>query len=124
MAYRKPLLFRVGDLAEGVYAASGDVAAQEVGGSASYVLKQTNAWDGNKQYDITFTNHLDHKVDSVTVEAKAKGHVSSIGGNVSGVVEGDKARITFNNYGIGIEAGDTVGPIYMAVTGEGDFSLE
>ena len=123
MAYRKPLLFRVGDLAEGVYAASGDdgISPQP---NAKYTLVQTNAWDGNKQYNITFTNLTDEKVDAVRVDLKANGVVSTVSGNVTGVVEGNVVHITFNNYGNGIDAGATVGPIYMAVTGTGDFSLE
>ena len=120
MAYEKPIVLTTDDLAEGVYAASG---ASESGG-ATYTLKQTNAWDGNKQYDITFTNNSNEKVGSVTVTLKANGNVSSIGGNVSGTVSGSTASVTFNNYGNGIEANATVGPIYMLVTGNGDFSLE
>ena len=111
--YKKPVILTNNDLAEGVYAASGSVSS----GSSTYTLKQTNAWDGNKQYDITFTNNADHKLSCVTVEMKVRGTVTSIGGNVSGIVNGSTASITFNNYCNGIEANTTVGPIYMAVTG-------
>lgn len=128
MSYQKPLVMMNDDLAEGVYAASGTVEdgtqGAGTGPAASYTLQQTNAWDGNKQYDITFTNKKNEQVPSVTVTLKVKGSVTSIGGNVSGSVNGSTATITFNNYGNGIEANATVGPIYMAVTGTGDFSLE
>lgn len=127
--YSRPMTVVVDDVAEGVYLASG--TAQSTGSgedsakeAASYTLKQTNAWDGNKQYDINFTNNLDKKVDSVTVELKVKGKVTSIGGNVTGTINGSTAKVTFNNYGNGIEAKASTGNIYMAVTGEGDFSLE
>lgn len=122
MIYEKPIVLLQNDLAEGVYAASGAPVTSDSG--ATYTLAQTNAWDGNKQYNITFTNHSSEKVDSVTVMLNVHGNVTSIGGNVSGAVNGNTAVVTFSNYGNGIEGGATVGPIYMAVTGTGDFSLD
>lgn len=119
-AYSKPIAI-VADEAEGVYLSSGANASTE---KASYTIKQTNAWDGNRQYDMTFTNNTNEKVDAVTVKVKVKGEVTSIGGNVTGTVSGNTATITFNNYGNGIEANTTTGAIYVAVTGNGDFGLE
>ena len=118
MSYQKPLVLSNEDLAEGIYAASGTPAA-----SATYTLTQTNAWDGNKQYNITFTNNSNQQLDSITVTVNVSGNVTGISGNVSGVINGNTADITFNNYGNGIEAGATIGPVYMAVTGTGEFSL-
>ena len=116
-------------LAEDVYAASGDAAdnTSQAGNSSSqangYSLEQTNAWEGNKQYNITLTNDSDKHVDSVSVTVKVKGTVTSIVGNVSGTVSGSKATITCNNYGNGFAA-HASGTFYMAVTGSGEFSLE
>lgn len=112
--YERPIVITTDGLSEGVFAASGE---------RNYSLKQTNAWDGNKQYDITLTNTSDKKVDSVSVTVKVKGKVNSIGGNVTGVVNGNTATVSCNNYGNGFEAGKSA-TFYMAVTGEGDFSLE
>ena len=137
--YQRPLIIRLPDLAEGIYAFSGDVyeeqleqfvsensdtPSQNSGAGASYRLAQTNAWDGNRQYDFFFTNNSDQKVDSLTVTVSCNGTVTSIGGNVSGNVNGDTADITFNNFGNGIEGGATVGPIYVLVTGQGDFGIQ
>ena len=119
--YERPLVIAADDLAEGVFMSSGGTAGKS---EASYTLKQTNAWDGNKQYDMMFTNNLDKKVDSVTVTVSCHGKVNSIGGNVSGVIQGDTAQVTFNNYNNGIEAKATLGPIYVLVTGEGDFGIQ
>ena len=128
--YKKPVVMRFDSLHEGVYAYSGEeyeapfVAEEPVEIRASYKLVQTNAWDGNKQYDFIFTNESSENVESVTVTVRCNGTVTSIGGNVSGTIHGDTAEVMFNNYGNGIEANTTVGPVYVAVTGEGDFSLE
>lgn len=132
MGYQKPMALMNDDLAEGVYTASGLGEFVEPGSSSSsetssqkpYTLTLTNAWDGNKQYDITFTNSSSEKVDSVSVTLKVIGTVTSIGGNVSGTINGNTAVVTFNNYGNGIEGDATVGPIYMAITGTGEFGLE
>jgi hypothetical protein len=59
----------------------------------------------------------------MSVTLTVSGKVTSIGGNVSGEINGSTATVTFNNYGNGFEANSTVGPIYMAVTGDGNFSL-
>lgn len=126
--YEKPVILENDMLAEGVYTASGDVAdnTDQSGSSSSqsgnYTLKQTNAWDGNKQYDITLTNNSDKFVDSVSVTVAVKGNVTSIGGNVSGTINGSTATITSNNYGNGFKANESV-TFYMAITGSGDFSL-
>ena len=123
--YQKPEVIGNQETAEGVFMASGTQAgAPEERPAVDYGLSQTNAWDGNKQYDITFTNNSDEKVDAVSVTVKVNGNVTSIGGNVSGQINGATATITFNNYGNGIDAKTTVGPIYVAVTGTGDFSIE
>ena len=116
----KPMMLVNDDLSEGVYAASGTPAAAEV----TYTLKESATWEGNKNYDISFTNHTNKKIDSVTVTLKVHGNVKSIDGVVSGSVNGSTATITFNNYGNGIEANSTVGPVYMHVAGVGVFSLE
>lgn len=128
-AYEKPVILGNDMLAEGVYTASGDTAdnTEQTGGSTSqagsYTLTQTNAWEGNKQYNITLTNKSDKPVDSVSVTVAVKGNVTSIGGNVSGTVNGSTAAISSNNYGNGFKANESV-KFYMAVTGTGDFSLE
>lgn len=130
--YEKPVVLANDETAEGVYAASGAASADNAGNGAadnasnqagSYSLKQTNAWDGNKQYDITLKNDSDEHVDSVSVVLSVKGDVKTIGGNVSGTVSGTKAAVTSNNYGNGFDAHTSV-TFYMAVTGTGDFSLE
>ena len=133
--YEKPVAIVTNEISEGIYAASGaavdsvtdSTTNQETSSSgnssASYSLKQTNAWDGNKQYDITLTNQSDKKVDSITVTVDVVGNVTSIGGNVTGTVKGNKATITSNNYGNGFAA-NTSATFYMAVTGTGEFSLK
>ncbi len=128
--YKKPIILHA-ELFEGVYAESGyeevvndiPAAADEVE-SDSYTLTQTNAWDGNKQYDISLYNNSDQRVGAIVAVVKVIGTVTSIGGNVTGIVQGDSARIIFNNYGNMIEPHTQYGPVYMAVTGEGEFGLE
>lgn len=137
--YRKPELIQFDDLAEGIYAFSGDVyeeqleefvaeetapSAEPTAGGASYSLVLTNAWDGNKQYDIIFTNESSEQVDAVSVTVSCVGTVTSIGGNVSAALNGDTAEITFNNYGNGIPANSSTEPVYVLVTGDGDFRIE
>ncbi len=123
MMYRKPVILKTDDMFEGIYAESG-AAVSSNNDNAVYSLKQTNAWDGNKQYAVTFTNLSSERVDSVSVTMTAHGDVTSISGNVSGTVSGGQAVVTFNNYGNGIEGNAVCSDIYMAVTGTGDFWLE
>lgn len=128
-SYKKPMAVIVDDVAEGIYLASGSAqnsASGSDGGNSgiTYTLEQTNAWDGNKQYNITFINNTDKKVDSATVILKVKGKVNSISGNVTATLDGSRAVVSFNNWGNGIDANASTGSVYMAVTGEGDFGLE
>ena len=121
MTYERPLVLNTCDLAEGVYAASGQSSDNS---PTSYTLDLIGQWDGNKIYQINFTNNTDEKVNSVTVILNVTGNVTGIGGNVSGSVSGNRATVTFTNYGNGIAAHATVGTDYMLVTGTGDFSVE
>ena len=120
--YNKPLILTNDDMAEGVYAASGNPASS--GSSYSLSLRNADDWNGVKDYDITFINNTSNAMSSITVTVKVNGTVTSIGGNVTGVINGTTADVTFNNYGNGIEANGTYGNIWMKVTGTGDFSLE
>ena len=120
MIYTKPVLLRNEDMAEGVYAASGDPVSQ----LSSYDLQLKSSWEGNKNYDISFTNNSSEKVDSITVTLKLIGNVTGIDGNVTAVINGNTATVSFDNYKNGIEANSTTAPIYMHVTGTGDFSVE
>lgn len=137
--YQKPFVLKLEDLAEGIYAMSGDVYEEQLDefvsenasapsqnseSSAGYELTPSETWDGNRKYDMKFTNNSSEKVDSITVTVSCYGTVTSIGGNVSGVVNGDTAEITFNNYGNGINANETVGPTYVLVTGVGEFGIQ
>ena len=131
-SYEKPIAIAMGE-AEGIYAASGPagIGTTNVSDTVSnkdftYRLSQTNAWEGHKQYNIWLMNNTDKEVKSITVTVNVSGTVSSISGNVTGTPNGDHADITFNNYGNGMSIGanTTVGPLYMEVTGSGDFSLE
>lgn len=118
--YEKPVVLANNELFEGVFAASGSY-------QPSYnqpVYNQTNAWDGNKQYNVSFTNPTGEKVDSVSVTIPVNGTVTGIGGNVTGVDNGDGTwTLTFNNYGNGIDANTTVPDIYVHVTGTGEFGF-
>lgn len=116
----KPMMLVNDDLAEGVYAASGAAVKKDI----TYSLDRCDAWDGNKNYYFSITNNSSKKVDSVTLTFKVNGTVNSIGGNVSGSVNGSTATVTYDNYGHGFEANSTVGNIYMHVTGVDPFSLE
>lgn len=125
--YEKPIVLDSDAVAEGVFMASGengpsqeDTTPQE---SADYSLNQTNAWEGNKQYDITLTNKSSQPVDSITVTLKATGTVTSVSGNVTGTVNGDTVTITCNNYGNGFAAGAS-STFYMQVSGTGDFAIK
>lgn len=125
MAYQKPLVLRLGDLAEGVYAGSGDEVVQDAENqsSVSYSLSVAAAWENNINYDITLTNNSDEKVDNVSVKLKVNGTVTKIDGGVSGTISGNTATVTYNNYGNGIGPNATV-VCYMHVEGVGEFSLE
>ena len=125
MAYQKPLVLRLGDLAEGVYAGSGDEVVQDAENqsSVSYSLSVTGAWENNINYNITLTNNSDEKVDNVSVKLKVNGTVTTIEGGVSGTISGNTATVTCNNYGNGIGPNATV-VCYMHVEGVGEFSLE
>ncbi len=116
--YEKPIILANSELSEGVYAASGK--------NPSYsepIYKLTNSWDGNKQYDVTFTNTTGEKVDSVSITIPVYGTVTGIGGNVTSVNNGDGTwTLTFNNYGNGIEANTTL-TVYVHVTGTGEFGF-
>lgn len=125
MSYQKPFVMMNDDLAEGVYAASGEASgASSETPVASYSLSLTNSWDGNKQYSITITNNTDETLSTISVNLKVNGNVTGISGNVSGTINGSTATVTFNNYGNGIAPNATYSGLYMAVTGTGDFSLE
>ncbi len=114
--YEKPIVLADSELSEGVFAASG--------GYNSPVYYQTGSWDGNKQYNVTFTNSTNEKVDSVSVTIPVNGTVTGIDGNVTGVDNGDGTwTLIFNNYGNGIEANTTVPDIYVHVTGTGEFGF-
>ncbi len=117
----KPLVSAYLGVSEGVFAASGDSSGS--GEGVTYTVNQTNAWDGHKQYDIYVTNNTSEKLDSVTVEIPVSGDVTYIGGNWNtAVVSGSVALLTSNNWGNGINAGDTI-QVYTEVMGNGDFSL-
>ena len=120
MIYTKPLLLRNEDMAEGVYAASGNPVSQLY----SYALHLEGGWEGNKNYTISFTNNSSEKVDSITVTLKLIGNVTGIDGNVTAVINGNTATVSFDNFTNGIEANSTTTPTYMHVTGTGDFSVE
>ena len=136
--YKKPEIKSFETLFEGVYAYSGDeeILEEFVGGGTEHIpsaegpagkpydLHLTNAWEGNKQYDIIFYNNGSEPTSSFTVTLAVHGDVTSIGGNVSGVINGDVAEISFENYGNEVAPGGDTGAIYMAITGTGDFSLE
>ncbi len=132
--YLKPTVIQSADLSEGIYAASGAAnaggntttsASSGSGASYTYSLKQTNSWDGNKQYNITFKNNTDETINSITVTVKCHGNITSIGGNVTGFSNGDgTATITFGNYNNPISANSECKDIYTHVQGTGDFGLE
>ena len=140
-AYEKPLILKSDDLSEGVFTASGyisdavpteatagtgEVETPVTGTAASsYTLTETNSWDGNKQYAMTFTNNSDQDLPEISVIVSCIGTVTSIGGNVTGTLNGDNtATITFNNYGNGIARNGTYPDIYVAITGEGKFGIQ
>lgn len=122
MSYTKPMILVNDDLAEGVYAASGDVI--ESSGFSYSDLQLLEQWDGNKKYGISFHNDTDKKVDKVAVTLKANGAVTFVGGNVTGSVSGSTVTIVCNNYGNGIEAHSSVYIDYVLVQGTGAFSIE
>ena len=80
---------------------------------------KTNSWDGNAQYDLTFTYNGSVTVSSITFDVPLTGTVTKIDGNVSAVIEGNVAHITFTNYGNPIEPGTTFENIYTHVEGSG-----
>jgi prepilin-type N-terminal cleavage/methylation domain-containing protein len=87
-------------------------------------IVMTNAWSGNKQYEMDFSNGTDKKLDSITVTLHYTGNLTSIGGNVSGhIKDANTVEITFYNYGNGIGANTTYSKIYVTATGVGDFEL-
>jgi len=120
--YEKPSVMELDSVSEGVYMASG-AGSESDSSSFSYSLNTTAAWDGHRNYDITLKNNTGSKVDSITVKVKKNGNVTSVGGGVTGAIEGDYVTITSNNWGNGFEAG-TSASFYVAVTGTGEFSLE
>ena len=139
--YQKPVIIKLKDLAEGIYAFSGDVYEEQLqefvadeptsdvqssGGSISYSVELAGAWDGNKNYDLTITNNTEETITSATITVHLIGTVNSIDGNVSASINGDTAEITFNNGGNWFQLGpnSSVGPIYVHVTGSGEFRIE
>ena len=123
--YEKPVVVVADDVAEGVFMASGSATAtpDKTEKSATYTIVKTNAWDGNKQYNISFTNNTNEKLSEISVTVTCVGNVTSIGGNVSGEIYGNTAKVTFRNYGNGIGPHQSYNDIYMSVTGTGDFDV-
>ena len=126
--YIKPIVIKNTELFEGVYVYSGDpvVDGNIDAPSVTYSLGETHRddWNHVKDYRITFTNNSDQTLSSITASVKVNGTITSIGGNVSGIVYGDHADITFYNYGNAIAPHSEVVCDYVHVTGTGDFSLE
>ena len=117
--YERPWVVSSSDYAEGVFAASGDESISGI----SYTVKQTNAWDGNRQYDITVTNNTSRDVAEVVIAVPVYGDVSYVGGNWnSAVLEDSSVTLTFDNWKNGIRAGGSV-TVYTHVVGSGDFSI-
>ena len=99
---------------------NGDIEDYE----CSYVMTNYDSYNGVKQYNLFFTNNTASHVDSMTVKIPYFGNVTSVGGNVSGVVSSDGyVYITFNNYNNGFNAGATTDGIYTTVNGTGSFGL-
>jgi hypothetical protein len=122
--YEKPMILANEELAEGVYAASGDTAVSTGSANVSYSLKDRAAWDGNRQYDIYLTNNSSETVHNASVTVSVNGTVTSITGyNLSVVRNGDKAVITYSDDDHGIAANTTTGAFTLWLTGQGDFSL-
>ena len=99
---------------------------QSSGGNTTSVSKatKTNSWDGNAQYDLTFTYNGTTTVSSITFDIPLTGNVTKIDGNVTAVIEGKVAHITFTNYGNPIEPGTTFENIYTHMEGSGKFGFK
>lgn len=89
-----------------------------------YSYSLSGQWDGNKNYNIVFTNNTDSFVSSITVAIPYHGTVYSIDGNVSGTVSGDGyIYVTCTNSGNGFNPHSSSGEIYSHITGSGDFGF-
>jgi hypothetical protein len=122
--YTKPMILTNEELAEGIYAASGDAVAGTAG--VTYDLGALNAWDGTKVYNnISITNTSEQKVDSLTITLTIHGTVTSVisNGSLDVTVSGNKIIASTNNWGRGFEANQTVGNFYLYIQGTGDFSI-
>jgi Tfp pilus assembly protein PilE len=90
-----------------------------------YYLQQTAAWDGHKSYALSLKNITGSQKESLSVKLTASGNITTIGGNVSGTINGDGTiTVTFNNWGNPIQVDAEFQKIYMVIQGTGDFSVQ
>ena len=127
--YRKPLIIKLNNIAEGVYAESGDWATGLPEGDhipsqpANTPLYMVNSWPGGKQYDAVFTNDSNEVVHSLTFVAHIVGDVTAIYGNPSISINGDTVEFTMENPYEGYAPQQTI-TVWVQVNGNGDFYLE
>lgn len=122
--YEKPLVMVNNDLAEGVYAASGGGQISGPTANGTYYLKKQESWSGNTKYNVDITNTSSEKVDAVTIVIGLQGTIDQVGGNISNpIIGGNTLTVTFDNYGHGFEANETVNDVYLWVHGNGNYEL-
>ncbi|MBE6039759.1 MAG: hypothetical protein E7219_02220 [Clostridiales bacterium] len=112
---------------------SGGESEPDPYGGKAYILKEVGSGtDDNgkyyKEYQLSLKNTTGATQNSLSVvmDVKGSGTVATIGGHVSGTVEGNKVTIVFNNGGSPIAVDQEFVGLYLRVTGTDgtEFSLE
>lgn len=99
----------------------------------AYILKEVGSGKDDagkyyKEYQLSLKNTTGSTKDSLSVvmDVEGSGTVATIGGHVSGTVEGNKVTIVFNNWGSSIAVDQEFLGLYLRVTGTDgtEFSLK
>ncbi len=128
--YNKPLILTNDDMAEGVYAASGDPASAGSDFSYTLIVRESSIGEyySRVSYGLTLTNNGSEAVPSITVTLSVTGDqvsgvfidASAPSGSVSW--NGSTAAFTFDNWGAGFQPGGS-GEVGVAVSGKGQIGL-
>ena len=92
-----------------------------------YYLELVGEWEGHKSYDIAFENKTGKTQSSLTVTLHiTNGSATSIGGEVSGVIDSENKTITvtYNNGGRPIDPVWKSRRLYMVIGGTNDLEIE